>query len=94
VSRKELAPSKIPLTEKELEMAGALVSAMSTTFKPEDYKDDYIKALKELIEAKLKGIEIKVPKTPKPEITDLMAALKASIDDAQKRAAKREAAIA
>ncbi len=75
-------------------MATSLVNAMSTTFKPEEYKDDYYEGLQEMIEAKLKGVEIKVPEAPKAEIPDLMVALKASIEAAKKRTADREVVMA
>ena len=91
LSHNELNPPQTQLTEAELEMATSLVKAMSTSFKPEQYKDEYRKALQEMVEAKLKGVEIKVTQEPKVEIPDLMAALKASITATKKRAAEREA---
>lgn len=94
VSRTELTPAMPQLTENELEMATSLVNAMSIAFKPEEYKDDYREALKEMIEAKLKGVEIRAPEPPKAEIPDLMAALKASIEAAKKRPAEREVVMA
>jgi non-homologous end joining protein Ku len=38
-----------------------------------------------MVEAKLKGVEIKAPEIPKVEIEDLMTALKASVAAASKR---------
>ena len=85
VSHKEIKPPQPKLTEAELEMATSLVKAMSITFKPEEYKDEYQEALKEMVEAKLKGVETKAVEEPKVEIPDLMAALKASIEAAKKK---------
>jgi len=84
LSRDELAVPKQELTSPELEMATSLVNAMAISFKPEDYKDEYALALERLVAAKVKGEEIKVPKAPKVEIGDLMAALRASIKATKK----------
>ena len=65
-------------------MATKLVEAMTGSFKPGDYHDDYTAALQEMVEAKLKGVEIKAPEMPKAEIEDLMAALRASVAAAAK----------
>jgi DNA end-binding protein Ku len=91
VNRKELNPPQQKLENNELEMAASLVKAMSVSFHPEKYKDDYRTALKSLVEAKLKGVEIKTPEAPRTEIPDLMAALKASLEAAKKKPAQREA---
>jgi DNA end-binding protein Ku len=90
VTRKELNPPPQNLEENELEMAASLVKAMSVSFHPEKYKDEYHTALKQMVEAKLKGVEIKTPEEPKTDIPDLMAALKASLEAAKKKPASRE----
>jgi DNA end-binding protein Ku len=72
-------------TPAEMEMASSLVNAMAMPFKPEEYKDEYVKGLKKMVEAKLKGVELKAPPEPKVEIPDLMAALKASLAEAKKK---------
>jgi DNA end-binding protein Ku len=72
------------LSAEEIEMASRLVEAMSTSFKPDKYRDEYATALQEMVEAKLKGVEIKAPEIPKVEIGDLMKALKASVAAASK----------
>lgn len=88
-SQIEITPPK--LAASEMEMASSLVNAMTAEFKPEQFKDGYRDALKKLIEAKTKGLEIKTPAEPKAAIPDLMSALKASIEAAKKRkAAVRE----
>ena len=81
----ELAPEQPKIAPAELSMATKLVEAMTTTFKPEDYKDDYSTAIKQMVEAKLKGVEIKAPEIPKVEIEDLMKALRASLAAAGKK---------
>ena len=80
----DLAPPVQELTAAELEMASKLVEAMTTGFKPDEYRDEYTLALQEMVEAKLKGVEIKAPEIPKVEIEDLMTALKASVAAASK----------
>ncbi len=61
-------------------MAVSLVTAMAANFRPEEYKDEYKRALKALIEAKIKGEKIVVLEEPKIEMPDLMAALRASLE--------------
>jgi DNA end-binding protein Ku len=60
-------------------IAGAIIAQRAGKFDPSTYRDRYQEALRELIEAKIKGLPIK-PRTvsaPAPVI-DLMAALKRS----------------
>ncbi|MFE8702008.1 Ku protein [Cytobacillus sp. FJAT-54145] len=75
-------PAEDKVTEKELETAIMLIDQLTTEFEPEKYTDDYRTALLDLIEAKRTGQEIVTPveKEPKANVTDLMAALQASID--------------
>ncbi|RSD26219.1 Ku protein [Mesobacillus subterraneus] len=75
-------PSEDKVTEKELETAIMLIEQLTTEFDPEKYKDEYRTALLELIEAKRTGKELVTPteKEPVSNVTDLMAALQASID--------------
>ncbi len=89
--KEEIEIAKPKLSASEMEMASSLVSTMTSEFKPEQYKDEYRDALKKLIEAKTKGLELKKPAEPKAgAIPDLMSALKASIEAAKKRKAARE----
>jgi len=61
-------------------MAATLVDSMTTGFKPEEYHDEYILALLKIVEARLKGVEVKAPESlQESEIEDLTEALKASI---------------
>ncbi|NSL52657.1 non-homologous end joining protein Ku [Calidifontibacillus erzurumensis] len=72
---------KLKLDEKELNMAIQLIEQLTTQFEPEKYTNDYRSTLMELIESKVTGKEITVPKEwPKTNVVDLMAALQASID--------------
>ncbi|MBT2639494.1 MULTISPECIES: Ku protein [unclassified Bacillus (in: firmicutes)] len=75
-------PEEDKVTEKELATAIMLIDQLTTEFDAEKYKDDYRTALLELIEAKRTGKEMVTPteKEPVSNVTDLMAALQASID--------------
>ena len=78
-------PAAPKVSKAELDMASQLVAAMTTTFKPEDFKDEYAAALQEMVKAKLEGVEIQEPELPRMEIEDLMSALKESVAAASKR---------
>ncbi|MBI2869882.1 MAG: Ku protein [Chloroflexi bacterium] len=90
----ELAPPRQELSASEMEMASALVNAMTRDFTPADYRDDYREALEKVIEAKVQGREVTAPKPVTVEIPDLMAALRASIEAAQSRQAAPAASTA
>ena len=81
----ELAQPKQKLSAGELKMASKLVEAMTTSFKPDEYRDEYTVALQKMVEAKLKGVEIKAPEIPKIEMEDLMKALRESVAAASKK---------
>ena len=76
-------------TEKaELEAAVELIESMSADFEPSAYRNRQREARAEMIEAKIKGREVKHPPTPEKEetgaaVTDLMAALRASVEAAK-----------
>jgi DNA end-binding protein Ku len=66
-------------------MAVMLVDNLSATFDPERYKDNYREALLELVESKVNDQPLKRAAPERPsKVTDLMAALKASVEAAQK----------
>lgn len=75
-------PAEDKVTKKELDTAILLINQLTTDFEPENYTDDYRTALLELIESKRTGKETVTPtaKDPVSNVTDLMAALQASID--------------
>ena len=74
-------PSNKP--EKEMvDLAVQLIGKKSAPFKPEQYKDHYQVALKELVQNKLKGHKIVAHEEQRPtgtNVVDLMEALKRSI---------------
>jgi DNA end-binding protein Ku len=75
-------PSEDKVTKKELDTAILLIDQLTSQFEPEKYTDEYRTALLELIESKRTGKETVTPATKEvaSNVTDLMAALQASID--------------
>ena len=76
---------KPAVDEAELNMAKLLINSMDTPFDPSKYKDEYQEKLRALIEAKISGKAVVAAEPQKPgKIIDLMEALKASVERAQK----------
>lgn len=91
-------PADDKVTDKELDTAIMLIDQLTTEFEPEKYTDEYRTALLELIEAKRTGQETVTPtaKETPSNVTDLMAALQASIDRTKPRsegAGRKEPAV-
>lgn len=84
LSREALVPPKVEVSAEEIEMAESLIRVMAGHFQPDKYKDEYQTALKEVVQAKLKGEKVVAPAAPKAEIEDLMEALRRSIAAARK----------
>lgn len=78
------------VSEREMQMATALVDVLSERFDPSKYHDGYRQALMELIEAKRKGREVVAPPAPAGKVIDLMAALRESVEAARKRRSEEE----
>jgi DNA end-binding protein Ku len=73
----------------ELDMAGKLVDQLTGPFIAEDYHDTYTEELEALIEAKVKGQKPKAKKAATNAATkDLMATLKASLEDTKAKSKK------
>ncbi len=85
-------PEDVKVSAAELKMAENLVGMMATKFEPDEYTDEYKKALMEVVEAKVEKREVIEAPEPEAETTvvDLMAALKASVDKAKKGETARE----
>jgi DNA end-binding protein Ku len=75
-------PSGDKVSQKELDTAILLIDQLTSEFEPEKYTDNYRTALLELIESKRTGKETvtAASKDVPSNVTDLMAALQASID--------------
>jgi DNA end-binding protein Ku len=71
---------------QELKMARLLVDTLAGDYDPDEYEDDYQKAVEALVQAKLEGGEVKAPEEPTKstgEVVDLLAALLRSVDAAR-----------
>jgi len=76
----------VELRPQELRMAASLVDSMATDFVPDEFEDDYQKALFDLVEAKLEGAEpapVETTEAATTEVVDLLSALQASVDRAR-----------
>src|SRR5438067_6479544 len=68
------------LDAEAVAVAGMIIQRKTGSFDPSTFRDRYQEALKELIEAKLKGLPVKArPATRPAPVFDLMAALKQSL---------------
>lgn len=76
---------KIKVHDNEIKMARNLIESLSEPFNPDQYENEYRKALNDLIQSKITGEEVEVaPRVEPGKVVDLMEALKASIDLAKK----------
>lgn len=85
-------PSEDKVTKKELDTAILLIDQLTTEFDPTKYTDEYRTALIELIESKRaeKETVTATERTPAASnVTDLMAALQASIDRTKPKTAAK-----
>ncbi|MGF2616692.1 Ku protein [Rossellomorea vietnamensis] len=87
-------PAEDEVGQKELDTAIMLIDQLSTEFEPEKYEDDYRKKLMDLIQSKQTGEKFVTPKekAPAANVTDLMSALQASIDNTKPKTEKEQAA--
>jgi DNA end-binding protein Ku len=76
-------------TDGEMKLARHLVDTLSGEWDPSEYRDTYTEALRKMVEAKAKGKETTAPEMPAPaRVTDLMEALKRSLERGPGRLAK------
>ncbi len=77
----DLPAEEFEFKPAEVKMAEQLVEAMTETFDPARYKDEYREALLKVIEAKIEGVEIAQPQPVEESasIVDLMKLLEASV---------------
>ena len=76
----------VDLRPQELKMASSLIDSMEGDFDPTEYTDAYREAIKEIIDAKVEGKEIVAPEPEEaaPAASDLLSALRASVEAAKK----------
>ncbi|MFH5823884.1 Ku protein [Georgenia sp. AZ-5] len=91
---------KVSISDKELQMASALVSSFEADFEPGEFTDEYQVELRQLIEAKLEQGEAvsteatfgEQPEEEGGEVLDLMEALRRSVEESRKKGGGRAAA--
>lgn len=83
----EGAPVDVDVSERELDMAGQVIDSLSAEWDPTAYRDTYRERVLDLIQRKAEGEEVVVEeeKEEGAEVTDLMAALKASVEQSRQR---------
>jgi DNA end-binding protein Ku len=74
-------PAKTAIKDSELKMAISLIESLTGKFNIATYKNNYQQQLMKVIQAKSKGLKIKIPhlKVVHTKSTDLMSKLKASL---------------
>ncbi len=89
-----LPEDEVEIKPAERLMASQLIETMTREFDPAEYRDEYRQAVMSIIEAKAAGAETAEPApAPTAKVTDLMAALEASLNAAKAgRAAPAEPA--
>jgi len=77
----------VEISENELDLAERLVETMTSHFTPERYKNTYSQSLRELIDRKRAGLEIETKPAPRAptRAAELVAKLKDSVEQAEKR---------
>jgi DNA end-binding protein Ku len=88
------AVEETTVKKSELELARQVIDSLAGDFEPDALVSEYRRDLRALLEAKMRGEEIVAPEPaaePAP-VTDLMAALKASVAAAKKKPADQEPA--
>ena len=78
----------VEVSDRELQMARSLIDMLTDELKLDKYQDNYREALLDLIRAKAEGQVIETPQPAVAKVTDLMEALRASVEAAK---ARREA---
>jgi DNA end-binding protein Ku len=88
-SREEIqdAVGGTEVNDAELELARQVIGSLEGDFDAEDFENQYRTELRQMLEAKLEGQEIKRPEpAPEAPVVDLMDALKRSVAEVQERA--------
>jgi DNA end-binding protein Ku len=87
------APAETRVSKQELEMASKLVQSMTSRWKPEQYRDEYHRALERVIEEKIQHPEKPLPAKPRKQqsskIIDLVSVLEKSIQETGSKAKTR-----
>ena len=81
----ELPEEQTAISEQEMAMATTLIDQLTGTYDPSEYRDEYRLTLERTIEGKLTSQEpvLAPPTPPRGKVSDLMEALRASIEAAK-----------
>jgi hypothetical protein len=93
--RRQRFDEPVAVDEAMVQLATQLVGRQTAAYDPADIEDRYETRLRAMLDAKLKGEGITLDEAPEPAATnvvDLMAALRRSLAEDDKRAAKAEPA--
>ena len=83
----------VKIAPQELQMAKSLIDNMTGDFDPDEFKDEYREKIEALVQKKIEGEEIAVvEETGTAKVLDLIEALKQSVEQSGKPAAKKKAA--
>ena len=87
-----LPEAEVTISDQELAMANMLIDQLAGRFEPEQHRDEYRAALEKVIEAKMESREpdFAAPAPVKGKVSDLMEALRASIEAAKSASGARE----
>jgi DNA end-binding protein Ku len=90
----ELPEESFDFKPAEIAMAEQLVEAMTDSFDPSRYKDEYREALMSVIQAKIDGVEVAEPEPVEESanLVDLMKLLQASVKAATDQKSKESPA--
>ena len=82
-------PGDAKIDPRENKLAAQLVETLAAPWQPDKYHDTYTEALKQAIEQKLEGKEVRAPAPGKPpKVIDLMEALQQSLKGGRRPPAK------
>lgn len=83
-------PTDARVSARELELALRLVESLAADWEPKRYRDTYRETLRAMIEAKIKGRQIKAPKVvAPPKVVNLVDALRESLERTRTPAPRR-----
>jgi DNA end-binding protein Ku len=84
----EEAVGATDLRDAELALAEQVIQSLAGDWVPQDFENEYRRDLREMLEAKLAGEQVKRPEpVPETPVIDLMEALRRSVADVQGRKA-------
>ena len=80
------------LHDNEIRMATQLIESLTAPFEAAKYDDEYRAELLKLVEARVAGAAVAIPKSPRQnKVVDLMEALKASLELVEKNRGEKQA---